>query len=291
MALHKHLVDKALGEFQPACLILKREKRSALCRDLTNLTFGQQVRQARESAFREAHGQFELKVAFEDVGVVLPFPKGFAINQAPQPGPMAEDRDGIIAAVQNFFRERFLGEWLDDPAAHGNIEGAVVAVKARVLQSHLRKMVKIFRVGQAAFAAGVRRDDRYATLQRPIEGSRIREFGPDDLQGVFAAGMGQQRQAAFRHALPEPGEPAVGTIDVLAVRQTFHHDGAARCRLNFVLSLQIVFQFHRFDQSQRGDFVTEVFDVGGKVHFFSHIFRPFQSMPPEAWRTRVIVWD
>ena len=85
MALHKHLVDKALGEFQPACLILKREKRSALCRDLTNLTFGQQVRQARESAFREAHGQFELKVAFEDVGVVLPFPKGFAINQAPQP--------------------------------------------------------------------------------------------------------------------------------------------------------------------------------------------------------------
>jgi len=44
---------------------------------------------------------------------------------------------------------------------------------------------------------------------------------------VFAAGVGEQREFGFGHAFPEAGEAAIVAIDVLAVREAFHHDRAA----------------------------------------------------------------
>ena len=47
--------------------------------------------------------------------------------------------------------------------------------------------------------------------------------------------MGEQRQSRFRHSLPKRSKARVGKIDVLAIRQTFHQDGASlEAALQFV---------------------------------------------------------
>src|SRR5436189_1999224 len=70
-------------------------------------------------------------------------------------------------------------------------------------------------------------DNSHSTFQRQYERTGVGVFAPDDGQGMFASGVGEQGQSSFGHAFPETREPPIAAVDILAVGQAFHHCSSA----------------------------------------------------------------
>lgn len=180
----------------------------------------------RKNVRREAHGELELVIAFEDVRLAFPTAKSFPIDETLEPGEMAVDGDRIIAAVDHAAEEGFAEALWDVASANGDVEGAVVAVKILEAFGHADENVKVFGVEQAAFGSAMGGDCRDAAFEGQGKDAWIGIFGSNDRKGVFAAGVGEEGQFGLGHAFPEFGEAAIIAVDVVAVGKAFH-DGCA----------------------------------------------------------------
>jgi len=182
---------------------------------------------AGEGFGREAHSEFELVVALDDVWLAFPFAESFPVHEPPHPGPMTVNGHGIIAAVDHAVYERFSDTFSYMSAAERHVEGTVVAVEIGKAAGHAFEDMEIFGIGEAGFGGAMSGDDVDAAFEWKSQDTRIRIVGPDDGHGVFAAGVGQERKTSLGHALPEANEAAIVAINVLAVGKAFHHHGAA----------------------------------------------------------------
>src|ERR1041385_1311742 len=190
------------------------------------LDLPQQSANAGERFGWKAHGHLELIIALEDVWLALPPAKGFPGHRAAQPGEVAVNRHGIIAPLDQSRHQRLAQTFRDVAPADGHVEGAGVAVKPGKAAGHLGEDVKVFRVKQAAFGSAMGGDYRDAAFQRQGQNARIGKVAADDRQGMFPAGVREQRKFGFGHTLPETSEATIVAIDVLAIGQAFHHHGA-----------------------------------------------------------------
>src|ERR1051325_5365817 len=197
----------------------------------TDGTRAQQPPDARERFRRVTHRALELVVALQKVWKIAATTECLRIHVALEPRPQAAHRHRPVAAVNDARRQR-LGQSLRDGSAADAVvehaERAVVAVEIWMTPGQLDEIGKPIRIEQRALRRAVRCDDRDADLQRKFEPARIRELGIDHRQRLFAAGVREQRQLRLRHALPEFRVSPVGAVDVLHVRQNFHHHRTAR---------------------------------------------------------------
>ena len=91
---------------------------------------------------------------------------------------------------------------------------------------HGNPVAKIVGIKRAAPRRTMRGNNRHATLQRQSQCLWISQRGIHNGHSMFSAGVREQRQTKFRHPFPKRLITPVRTIDVLAIRQTFHQNGA-----------------------------------------------------------------
>ena len=171
----------------------------------------------------KTHRGFQLVIALQNVRLPFPLAKGLPVHESAHPGEVAVNRHRVIAAVNHAAQKRFAQTFRHVAATNGHIERAGIAVKVGEALRHPGKDMKIFRVKQSTLGTAMGGDHRHPALQRQSQNARIRKFGADDRQRVLAASVRQQRQFGFGHAFPKTGEPPISAIDVLAIRQAFHH--------------------------------------------------------------------
>jgi len=182
---------------------------------------------AGEDFGREAHGDFELIVAFEDIRVVFPAAEGFPIDESFRPGEVAMDGDWIITAMDHAVDERFAEALGNVATTDGAIEGADIAVKILEAFGHANKDVEVVGIEETTFGGAMSGDGGDAAFEGQGKDSGIGVFGFYDRQRVLAAGVGKERQFGFGHAFPEFGEATIVAVDVVAVGKDFHYGCAA----------------------------------------------------------------
>ncbi len=72
----------------------------------------------------------------------------------------------------------------------------------------------------------MRRNHGDAAFERQSEDARVGKRAANDRNGMFATRVRQQGKLRFGHAIPEGNKTPVVAVDVLAVRQAFHHHRA-----------------------------------------------------------------
>ena len=107
---------------------------------------------------REAHGEFELIVAFENVRVVFPAAESFPIDESFRPGEMAVDRDRVIAAMDHAVDERFAQAFGNVAATDGGIECAGITVKIFEAFGHANKDVEVVGIEETTFGGAMGSD-------------------------------------------------------------------------------------------------------------------------------------
>src|SRR5205807_2490591 len=108
----------------------------------------------------------QLIVSFQNVRLPFPTSKTFPIHKSLQPGEMAVDGDGIIAAMDHAAEEWFAKTFGNVASANRNIEGAGVAVQILEAFNQADKNVEIFRIEEATFGAAMSGDSDDAAFQR-----------------------------------------------------------------------------------------------------------------------------
>ncbi len=115
---------------------------------------------------REAHGDFELVVAFEDIRLMFPAAESFPTDESLLPGEMAMDRNGIIAAMDQAAEEGFAEAFGNVAATDGAVEGAGVAVEILEPLGHANKNVEVVGIEEATFGGTMGGDGVDAAFER-----------------------------------------------------------------------------------------------------------------------------
>ena len=142
--------------------------------------------------WREAHGDFELIVAFKDILVVLPAAESFPIDETLLPCEMAVNGNWIVAAVNHAVDEGFAEAFGDVAATDGSIECAGIAVEIFEASGHADEDMEVVGIEEATFGGAMGGDGGDAALEGQGEDARVSVFGADHWKCMFAAGVGKE---------------------------------------------------------------------------------------------------